>query len=238
MAQLDLKNCDIYLVDGYTGSALVNDATPPTTGNTITIDGHSGIIPAGATFTFNGETIVHTVVSVVGGATPTELTFTPAISADETLADNGPITFGGIQLQINISDGNMTYSEKRTIEYKKDRGRLDVTREGDEEPIDVSLDIRWDFIASISGAAVPTPEEFLKQEGPASSYTSSSDDVCEPYAVDLYIVHTPPCTGVQRETVLLKDFRYEQINHDYKAGMLQATGKCNTTRAIKARVAA
>ncbi len=120
--------------------------------------------------------------------------------------------------------------------YTKDRGKLSDVKLGDEEPMEVKLDFTWVFLKADSGAT-PTIEDVLKQRGEASSWVSSSSDLCEPYAVDLEIVYTPPCSGVDPEVYLLPDFRYEDLSHDFKQGQVSVSGKCNSKEATITRAA-
>lgn len=144
------------------------------------------------------------------------------------------------EVTVVVGEGNLTYEEKRTMEYIKDRGVLNDVREGDEEPIDVSLDFTWEEIKSISGDATPTVEEALKQEGPAATWVSSDADPCNPYAVDIEITHDPLCAGTgtsqKKEVTLLSDFRWESLNHDLRNASVAVRGKCNVKRATITRV--
>jgi hypothetical protein len=138
------------------------------------------------------------------------------------------------QLKIRIGDGNISWTEKRPIVYVKDRGLLDTVRRGDQEPVAVKFDATWVFLASYTTDTTPTIEEALKQIGKASIWKSSSADPCEPYAVDVVIVYTPPCSVV-KETYTLADFRYEDLGHDLKTGQLAITGKCNVVASNNVR---
>jgi hypothetical protein len=136
-------------------------------------------------------------------------------------------------LDLKIGAGNITYEEHRPIEYVKDRGKLDSVRLGDEDPVDVRLDLQWDYI---TGTTAATPEDALKGRGQAASWVSSGADPCEPYAVDLVLVNNVPCTGANNdETIVLAEFRYETIGHDPKAGTLSVAGKCNVREATATR---
>jgi len=137
-------------------------------------------------------------------------------------------------LTIKVGDGTLTYSEKRNMEYSLDRGTLDLVREGDEVPMDVAFDLVWEFLKS-STSATPTPEEALKKTGAASDWESSSDDDCEPYAVDIVVEHDPLCSNEDLEIVTLPDFRWESLDHDLKAGTISCKGKCNAKVASIAR---
>jgi hypothetical protein len=142
------------------------------------------------------------------------------------------------ELEITIGEGNVTYTENRNIEYTLDRGLLDEVREGDQVPVDATIDVLWEFLtAVVATAGTPTAEDFLKQRGNAAGYISSDSDVCRPYAIDIEIDHDPSCGGVDHEVIVLGDFRYESIAHDLRAGTLAVTGRCNVTEATVTRVA-
>ena len=141
-------------------------------------------------------------------------------------------------IDVKIGEGNFTYTERRTIEYTLDRGLLDEVREGDEVPVDISLDFVWEFITggAVSGAQ-PSVEDALKRIGAAAAWVSTDTDSCRPYAVDLLITHTPGCTGssTPTETITISDFRYEQLAHDLRAGTVSVTGRANVTQATVVR---
>lgn len=133
-------------------------------------------------------------------------------------------------ITLNIGDGNITFSEKRNVEYRMNRGKLSggKVRLGDEVPVDVSMDIEWEFLRSDSGGGEPvTPEEALKGVGAASGWTTTGADACEPYCIDIHIENLITCGSVKDERIVFSEFRYEEINHDPKAGTLSVTGKCN-----------
>lgn len=239
--QFDLKQADIYFVDGYTKTGKVNlMAGYAAALTTIAVDGITGQIPVGVSFSIDSDSTgtgyTVTATSETLGNT-TSLTFTPGLA--ESIANDDNLTFGGRRLKAKVGDGTMSYDEKRPIEYKKDRGKLDTVRLGDEEPIEVKLDLRWEFLKSDSAdpTSIPSIEEVLKQTGAASDWTTSASDPCEPYAVNIYVIFAPPCESVKLETILLRDFRYEQLSHDFKQGMIATSGKCNVTQAEATRVA-
>ncbi len=241
MAQIDLKNCDIYIEDGYTGSvtgaSLVNLMAGYMAGaSTMLIDGSTGAVTTGDRFTVVGSTdTVHTVTAhseTLGNTT--SITFTPSLAG--SVADGAAITWLSHQLLIKVGEGNMQWTEKRSIMYTKDRGRLDTVKKGDEEPVEVKLDFTWVFLKADSGDT-PSIEDVLKKRGEASDWVSSSADLCEPYAVDLVIVYTPPCDAVDKEIYRLTDFRYEDLGHDIKQGQVSVSGKCNITEPTVTRAA-
>lgn len=198
--------------------------------DTVTGD---GIILKNQQFTITGSSLTYTIVTATGSPT-TAITFTPAL--DAVIGDNVTLTVGPRRLDVKIGEGNLTYSEKRNMEYTLDRGELDTVKEGDDVPVDAKLDATWEFLRASTGQ-FPTIEDVLKRRGEASGWTSSSSDDCEPYAIDVEIEYDPPCGGEEREVILLQDFRYENIDHDLKQSQLAISGKCNVKEASVSRVA-
>lgn len=139
----------------------------------------------------------------------------------------------GEVVTVVLGTGNLTYEEKRNIEYIRDRGLLDTVREGDEEPVDVRLDSTWESLTG--GAGAPTVEDALKRRGAASSWHTTSADVCEPYAVDIEITISPPCGSAGQEVILIQDFRWESANHDMRGATLAFAGKANVKEATVTR---
>jgi hypothetical protein len=141
-----------------------------------------------------------------------------------------------LSITAKIGDGNLTFSEKRTIQYVKDRGLLDTVREGDQEPVDVKLEVQWIFIKGDSADANPiSMHDAIKGVGSASAWVSSATDACAPYAVDLKITYVP-CGTEDDEVILLPDFRWESMDYDPKAGTISVSGKCNVVAATTTRV--
>ena len=115
MARIDLRNCTIYLKDGLSGTAAINEpSTPPVaTDTSFAIDtivlntADTDLVPIGARFTVAGETAstVHTVTTRTPTSTSptTEITFTPALGAG-TYADGGVVTFQPQQIEIKIGE--------------------------------------------------------------------------------------------------------------------------------------
>lgn len=136
-------------------------------------------------------------------------------------------------ITIKIGEGNLTYSENKTIEYTLDRGLIDEVREGDEVPMDVSFDLVWEFITGNTDSAgvPPTVEDALKNQNNAASWVSSDPDTCRPYALDVIIEYVPQCGAgaptQEQEVITLPDFRYETLDHDLRAGTISCSGRCN-----------
>ena len=144
----------------------------------------------------------------------------------------------GEVLEVKLGAGNLTYDEKRNMEYVKDRGLLDTVREGDEEPMDVRLDAQWELLTAESDVTVPTVEDALKKRGPASDWTSTAADPCGPYAVDIELINIQPCSEEDPEKIVLPDFRWESAAHDARGGTIAFAGKCNAKEAIVTRTTA
>lgn len=141
---------------------------------------------------------------------------------------------GSNSLTIKVADGTMDYVEHHPRKYIKDRGNLSSVLDGDQEPVDVTLDIIWEFLKQGAGEAA-TPEDCLKQRGGASGWVSSDGDACNPYAIIIEITFAPGCSPTQNEKMTLTDFRHETLNHDLKGGMIKVSGKCNITEAAVVR---
>jgi hypothetical protein len=132
---------------------------------------------------------------------------------------------GGNNLTVTLGEGGLTYNEKKNIMYDKNRGRLDGVSEGDEEPVEFSLEARYETLSSDTGDP-PTLREAFNQIGEASDWVSVGDP-CEPYAVDIQMTYNPTCDDVKSEIVLLPEARHESLDMDPKSGTLRISGKCN-----------
>lgn len=132
------------------------------------------------------------------------------------------------KLEVHVDEGNLTYTRRRNIEYRKDRGLLDHVREGDEEPMDVSLEARFNAVKSQTGNPI-TLTEFLEQEGAGSSLVTTGGP-CEPYSIDIHVEIDQDCGTTSDEIVKFEEFRFEEIGGDFRAGTLSITGKCNRVK--------
>lgn len=138
------------------------------------------------------------------------------------------------ELEIKIGEGNLSWTEATTMIYTLDRGILNDVREGDQVPVEVSLDIIWEFL---KGDGYLTPRDVLYFEGEASNWESTDADECRPKSLDLVIEYEPPCSGEDNEIIILKDFRKENVAYNLREASLAVTGKCNVTKAIVTREA-
>ena len=170
------------------------------------------------------------------GAVSWELTFTPALDAGDLPGDGDVITFLPQQLDIKIGDGNLTYTEANEYEYDLDRGVLDTVRSGDQVPVDLNLDFVYEYITT-GTSETTSPMDALKKIGDASEWRSSSSDPCEPYAVDVEVVHTPNCTTQEIETTVFNDFRSESREPDLGEASISVSGRCNIVQPTITRTA-
>lgn len=169
-----------------------------------------------------------TITTVRPGGTTWELTFSPALNGGDLPGNNDVITFYPQQIDVKVGDGNLTYTESKEYEYELDRGNLDTVREGNEVPLELNLEFVYEFVRTGTGEAI-SPVDALKQIGGAAGWFSSSADQCEPYAVDIEILHDPPCGTSEAERTIFPDFRHDKLEFDLSAATISATGRCNAT---------
>lgn len=243
MAKIELRNANIYLRDGLSGTAAIDSTAPVAGATTLTYKegdvntATPALVPTGARFTIAGETAADTIHTVTA-SDATTMTFTPALGAG-TYAADGVITIMSRQIEIKVGDGNITWTESKNYDYELDRGDLDTVKEGDEAPVQVNLAFIYDFVRTGTSENV-TPSDALKGVGGASDWVTSSADTCEPYAVDLVIEHVPPCTalGIETEIVTFPDFRHDSLQYDLQAAAISVTGRANCTEPTVERQAA
>lgn len=267
MAQIDLKEATIKVFDGTLGIAVVDSTNADSDLTVTAKSRHIGTDKISIALTDPGSASASLSVAVTGRdivvslatdvstvITSTAALIKTAIEADS--AANALVTValetagtgvveanvkatldGQNSISIKIGEGNLTYSEKRAVEFTRDRGILDTVRTADEDPIDVSLDILWEFIAASSGGTV-TAEEAFKKIGEASAWVSTADDQCQPYCVDIEVHNAPDCTGTDDEILILEEYYYESLDHDLREGTIATSGRCNRKVANTRRVLA
>jgi hypothetical protein len=235
-ARIELRDAPIIIQDGLSGTAAIEDMSVMAGDTTLSIDtivlntDETDLVPIGARFTIAAETgsPVHTVTA----RTPTDegpttsITFTPALAAGA--ADEAVITFLPQRIEVKIGEGNLTYTETRNMEYLLDRGDLDTVKEGDQVPMEVSLEFTYEHVTTGTGEVI-SPVDAVKRKGSASEWVSTSPDLCEPFSVDIIIEHNTPCGTAQDEKTTFPDFRYETLNFDLSAATISVQGKCNAT---------
>ena len=236
MARIELRDTIVRFRDGLSGVAELTATPPVATDTDMDIDtialnsADTDLVPVGARFTVDGETIATTIHTVTvrtptSSSPTTNIDFTPALGAG-TYVENGVVTFLPQQIEIKIGDGNITYTEAKTYEYMLDRGDLDTVREGDQVPLDVRLEATYEHITTGTSESI-SPMDALKGVGGAVEWVSSATDQCEPYAIDIEVEHDPPCGTIQTELTLFPDFRADTKEINLKDATISLTGKCN-----------
>lgn len=236
-ARIELREATIYILDGLSGTGAVNEATPSTGASDLDVDTlvlnttDTDLVPIGARFTIASESgsPIHTVTARTPSTSSptTNITFTPVTASG--VADNAVITFLPQRLEVTVGDGNLTWTVNKEYEYLLDRGNLDTVREGDQIPMDVTLDLVYEQITQGTSEAV-TPYDAFNKVGGASEWVSASTDACEPYAVDLQVVHARSCGSTQDETTLFPDYRYDSLTVDLDAATISTAGRCNVVK--------
>ena len=132
------------------------------------------------------------------------------------------------RIEVKVGEGNLTWSEAKEYEYLLDRGDLDTVKEGDEQPLELSLEFVYEYVLTGTGETI-TPVDAVKGSGGAAEWVSSSSDPCEPYAVDLIVLHCVPCGGDEDERIEFPDFRYESLEFDLGEATISVSGRCNAS---------
>lgn len=226
MAQFDLKKAKLKVRDGTAGTAQTN-AVDNVAGyakdysGAIAYDG-IGVLAVGMIVTLGGEK--YSVKALGSGTVTFHQPLADAVDDDDVISS----TVYANEVTLKIGAGNLTYSEKRNVEYTLDAGVIDEVRLGDEVPMDVSVDCTW---VEYSGSGVALEDSF-SGTGTASAWASSDTDACRPYAVDLIVEYIPPCGGGIPNIITLPDFRWEEKSFDLKGGTFSVKGKCNAKNAI------
>lgn len=129
------------------------------------------------------------------------------------------IKIGGIDVE--IGEGNLTYSEKRPLEYVTNGNAISEVREADEEALDLKMDFTWKRVADDFEALID------KIDNRTGTQTSSDAIECRPYAVDVTLRYPDACIVPSSKDINFDDFRYETLDYDVKAGTISVSGKCN-----------
>ncbi len=131
---------------------------------------------------------------------------------------------------IYIGQGNLQYTSKRNLEFVKSRGFLNTVREGDDEPVEVSLQFVWEtLVGGSDDGDPPTFDAVLRHYGHASSWLSTNPDSEAPYCIDIEVQYIPICNGVAgtQQTLILQQFNYEELSHSLSDATVDCKGKCN-----------
>lgn len=257
MAQIDLKEATIKFFDGTLGTLISDSTNADADLTWTAVSRHVGsdkisitmVDPGSATQSLSIVVTGRDIVINLATDTMTAILSTAALIKTAIDADSGasalvtvaletagtgiveaiPIaTLDGQKvLNVKIGEGNMTHSEKRPVEFTRDRGIIDTVREADEEPMDVSIDFLWEFYTGVTGSATPTPIDFVKFIGEAAAFISTADDQCQPKCIDIELHNAPNCTGIEDEILMFEEYYYENIDGDLREGTFATAGRCN-----------
>ena len=135
-------------------------------------------------------------------------------------------------IAVAIGEGDLSWSEKRAVEYTLDKGVLDNVRLGDEEPVEVSLDATWDYVATKGAFLLADAIKGKTTGATLVTWVSTDIDSCKPYAIDIIVAYVPGCgVSAETETVTLSDFRWETLDYSFDNGTLSVSGRCNILEA-------
>lgn len=243
MARIELRDATVYIQDGLSGTATINEATPAANDTDADIitpvlnTANTSLVPVGARFTVNtaGNTSNYTVTArtPTDTAPTTNITFSPVWGVN-TPANADVITFIPQRIAVKIGEGNLTYTESKEYEYLLDRGNLDTVKEADQQPVDVSIDFVYEHVTTGTSEDISVVDA-LKQSGSANEWVSSSSDLCEPYSVDIVVDHVTPCGSTENELTTLGDYRYESLEFDLSEATISTSGRCNLVEATVSR---
>jgi len=247
MARIQLRDTTIYFQDGLGPAEVVVATDNQITGILSIGDGSTDVpitdpnlntavadqVPIGARFTLPSGPTVYTVTSrTPASGTTTDIQFTPlAVIGETALAD---ITWLPQRLLIKIGEGDVSWSETKEYIYDRDRDELDTVRQGQDQPMSVDMAFTFEYVTA-STSNPPTPADALNQDGEASEWVSSSADPCEPYAIDVVILHCVPCGTDEDQEITLPDFRNESLDFSIADASVATSGQCNATRATVVR---
>lgn len=235
--QIDLKYATVYIQDGGDNTVLagmINNVAGYAIGaTTMLVDNIAGVVETGGYLVIGVNKYL--ILSHIETSLVTTSVTIGAPGLIVAVTDNQVISFVGKinRLDIKIGAGNLTFSEKRNMEYILNRGLLDDVREGDQVPMDISLQFVWDYIKGTG--SVPSIRDALQQTGAAATWRSSDADACRPYGVNITVFYSPNCTGSDMEKIVLEDFRWEEFSPDLRNGQISVSGKCNQTKATITR---
>ena len=111
------------------------------------------------------------------------------------IADAGG-TGGANVITVDLEDGGLSWTEKTPVNIIKDRGILDHARLAEEEPVELSITMKFQ---SFSTHAATTPYDAVTQTNGASAWVSDEPN-SDAYAVILEIVIDDPAGGAD-ETI-------------------------------------
>jgi hypothetical protein len=228
MAEIDIKNARVYVRDGKSvqmGATSLVAAEVLAGVSVITFDAGSVAaegLKVGMWLAL-GSTLRprYFITGITGEAVTLHMPLLATVAADARLYRSD-----WNELEVQLGEGNLTYSIKTPREYKKSRGRLDRVKNADEEPLEVSIDGIWEYFQSNTGQTV-TINEALLRIYQAAAWVSAGEE-CQPYSVDLVVDYKPDCANLTKpnELLIFPDFRCDNLDGDLSGGSLSIPGNC------------
>lgn len=135
-------------------------------------------------------------------------------------------TGGGNVITVDLEDGGLSWNEKKPVNIIKDRGILDHARLADEEPVDISLSMKFQ---SFSTHAAITPYDAVTQTGGASAWVSDEPN-SDVYAVIMGLTIVDPAGGAS-EVITFARVCIESIDtaEGDEYSTLSISGRCVET---------
>jgi len=247
MARIQLRDTKLFLQDGLAANdaaiATDNQQSPALSGGetTITFATQANLntettdqVPIGARLRLPTDDQTYTVSArTPSTGTTTSVTIEPAVTAAES--DLADITWLPQRLEIQVGEGEISWSETREYIYDRDRDLLDTVRQGQDQPMSVDIAFTFEYVTASTSAAAPTPVDAIKRTGLASEWVSSDADPCAPYAVDVVVQHCVPCGADEDQEITLPDFRFESLDYSVNDAAISVSGQCNATDALTVR---
>jgi flagellar hook-associated protein FlgK len=112
-----------------------------------------------------------------------------------------------------LEDGGVSFTEKNSFTWHKERGTLDHRRSSEQEPIEVSFTAKYTgFYSSVSGSF--SPYEALTGRGQgATGLTSTQASESDVWSANLILTITEP-GGAATETITFYHFAANSISVD------------------------
>jgi len=134
-----------------------------------------------------------------------------------------------LEIEVILGEGTMSYTETNEYEYRRSRGKLSKVKEGDEQPVELTIQADLISVTGITGGT-PTIMEALKKKGLASAWVSTGGN-CEPYSVDIEVVldYDTDCPGTHGETFVFPEFRSTSRAVNFTDATIDIQGSCNVT---------
>lgn len=118
-------------------------------------------------------------------------------------------TGGANVITVDLEDGGIRWTERNPVDFISDRGTLDHARQGDDEPLEGSLSMKFQTFQD-PNSATETPYEAVTQTGAASGWTSDASSGGDAYAFIMEITITDPNSG-SSETITITECYAEDI---------------------------